>query len=113
MFALIGGDLGYDNGPSGRHGPRSSCATTRGRMTDSQGRLIPMVTCIGNHEVAGRLRQDTQGGDRSSSRSSMASTRKRSYATLDFGDYLSLVLLDTGTYRQDRRRANRVARQGR
>ena len=30
-------------------------------MTDSQGRLIPMVTCIGNHEVAGQLRQDKEG----------------------------------------------------
>jgi hypothetical protein len=64
-------------------------------MIGRDGRLIPMVACIGNHEVNGGY------------------TKPRSeapffyalfdglypdtgFASLDFGDYLSLVLLDTG-----------------
>jgi acid phosphatase type 7 len=94
MFAVIGGDLGYDNGRS----VEVSLAFLRNyskHMVGRDGRLIPMITCIGNHEVDGGyakprakapffyalfdgLYPDT------------------SHATLDFGDYLSLVLLDTG-----------------
>jgi len=94
MFALLGGDLGYDNGRSAS----TSLAFQRNysqTMIDGKGRLIPMVVCIGNHEVNGGY----------------GKTRKEapyffalhdglfadaSYAALDFGDYLSLVLLDTG-----------------
>jgi hypothetical protein len=94
MFALIGGDLGYDNGLNGHVALRfiQNYAQT---MTDSQGRLIPLVVCIGNHEVRGAygktLKEATYvtplfGG----------LFHETSYATLDFGDYLSLVLLDSG-----------------
>ncbi len=94
MFAVVGGDLGYDNGRS----VEVSLAFVRNyarHMIDPKGRLIPMVTCIGNHEVDGGYNK----------------TREKApffyalfdgfypdtgYATLDFGDYLSLVLLDTG-----------------
>jgi len=94
MFALIGGDLAYDNGLSGAtffEFIRSYSKT----MIDTQGRLIPMVTCVGNHEVRGgygkTLKEATFfnalfGGF----------FKETSYRTLDFGDYLSLVLLDTG-----------------
>jgi hypothetical protein len=94
MFALIGGDLGYDNGVSGFTAVRFLQNYSR-TMTDSQGRLIPMVTCLGNHEVRGSygktLKEATFftplfGG----------LYPERGYATLDFGDYLSLVLTDTG-----------------
>ena len=50
MFALIGGDLGYDNGRS----VEVSLAFLRNyskHMRGGDGRLIPMITCIGNHEV--------------------------------------------------------------
>jgi hypothetical protein len=93
MFAVIGGDLGYDNGVS----VEISLAFLRNyskTMIGRDGRLIPMVTAIGNHEVIGGYNK----------------TREKApffyalfdglypetgYATLDFGDYLSLVLLDT------------------
>jgi len=93
MFTVIGGDLGYDNGRS----VATSLAFLRNyskHMIAKNGRLIPLVTCIGNHEVNG----------------SFGKTREQApfyyalfdglfsatgYATLDFGDYLSLVLLDT------------------
>ena len=93
-FVVIGGDLAYDNGTA----PKVTLEWLRDysqNMIDSAGRLIPMVVTIGNHEVKG----------------GWAKTRKdapmffalfdglfseTSYAALDFGDYLSLVLMDTG-----------------
>jgi hypothetical protein len=94
LFAVIGGDLAYENGKSvGTHlGFLRNYSKT---MVGRDGRLIPMVACLGNHEVEGGY-----------------STKREKapffyamfdglypdtgYATLDFGDYLSLVLLDTG-----------------
>jgi hypothetical protein len=93
-FALVAGDLGYDNGVSYRTALAFLNNYSR-HMVDPQGRLIPLVTCIGNHEVKGGYGKqraaatyyfplfDTLYPD-------------TSYAALDFGDYLSLVLLDTG-----------------
>jgi hypothetical protein len=93
-FALIGGDLAYDNGTS----PRTFLAFLQNYskyMVDSQGRLIPMLACIGNHEVRGGY-----AGKRSDSPSFLSVFdglfRDTTFASLDFGDYLSLVLLDTG-----------------
>jgi hypothetical protein len=94
MFAVVGGDLGYDDGKS----VAVSLAFLRNyskHMITRNGRVIPLVACIGNHEVAGGYNK----------------TREKApffyalfdglypetgFATLDFGDYLSLVLLDTG-----------------
>ncbi len=93
-FALLGGDLAYDNGES----PETFLTFLRNysrQMIDPTGRLIPMITCIGNHEV-----NDKQGP---------ASVRAphylsvfdgfftdKPYGVLDIGDYLSFVLLDSG-----------------
>jgi hypothetical protein len=94
MFAVIGGDLGYDNGKS----VEVSLAFLRNyskQMIDRNGRLIPMVTCIGNHEVDG-------GYNKPRSKAPFFYALfdglfpDTGFATLDFGDYLSLVLLDTG-----------------
>ncbi len=94
MFTLIGGDLGYDNGRS----VEVSLAFIRNyskHMVGRDGRLIPLVTCLGNHEINGGYSTDREkatfffplfGG----------LYPETGYATLDFGDYLSLVLLDTG-----------------
>jgi acid phosphatase type 7 len=94
MFAIIGGDLGYDNGKS----VEISLAFLRNyskHMIGKNGRLIPMVTCIGNHEVDGGY-----GKPRAKAPFFYALFdglfTETGYATLDFGDYLSLVLLDTG-----------------
>ncbi len=94
MFALIGGDLGYDNGTK----VDKSLGFIRNysrHMIDPKGRLIPMVVCIGNHEVNG-----SYGKAREDAPFYFALHdglyADRSFATLDFGDYLSLVLLDTG-----------------
>jgi hypothetical protein len=93
MFAIIGGDLGYDNGRS----VEVSLAFLRNysrHMVGRNGRLIPMVTCIGNHEVEG-------GYNKPRTKAPFFYALfdglypETGYATLDFGDYLSLVLLDT------------------
>jgi hypothetical protein len=93
-FALIAGDLGYDNGTSARTA-LGFLKNYGQHMFDPQGRLIPLVTCLGNHEVKGGY-----------AKARSAATYyfplfdvlypETSYAALDFGDYLSLVLLDTG-----------------
>src|SRR5712692_10067740 len=94
MFAVVGGDLGYDNGRS----VEVSLAFLRNyskHMIGRDGRLIPMVTCIGNHEVDGGYDQPR---DKAPFFYALFDGLypETGFATLDFGDYLSLVLLDTG-----------------
>ena len=93
-FALIGGDLGYDNGSSAKTAIQFLQNYTK-HMIDPKGRLIPMVTCIGNHEVRGGY--STKREDATYYLPLFDGLYKETtYGTLDFGDYLSLVLLDTG-----------------
>jgi acid phosphatase type 7 len=92
-FALSAGDLAYDDGNK----PLvflKFLQNYRQHMVDPQGRLIPMVSCIGNHEVTGGYH-----GTRDKSPAYLSVFdgfyREKTFGTLDFGDYLSLVLLDT------------------
>ncbi len=94
MFAVVGGDLGYDNGRS----VEVSLAFLRNysrHMVGHDGRMVPMLACIGNHEVEG-------GYNKPRTKAPFFYALfdglypETGYATLDFGDYLSLVLLDTG-----------------
>jgi hypothetical protein len=94
MFAVIGGDLGYDNGKS----VQTSLAFLRNyskHMVGRNGRLIPLIAAIGNHEVEG-------GYNKPRSKAPFFYALfdglfpETGFASLDFGDYLSLVLLDTG-----------------
>jgi acid phosphatase type 7 len=94
MFAMIGGDLGYDNGRSASIAEAFIRNYSR-TMKDSEGRLIPMVVCIGNHEVRGGYNKTREDAPYFLSLFDGMYSEK-TYATLDFGDYLSLVLLDTG-----------------
>ncbi len=100
QFALIGGDLAYDNG----HSPKTFLQFFENyskTMRDTQGRTIPLVTCIGNHETTS-----------ASNLTGLFPSLKKpvaphylavfdgifnsvTYGVLDFADYLSLVLLDT------------------
>jgi hypothetical protein len=94
LFAVVGGDLGYDNGRSAA----ISLAFLRNwskHMVGRGGRLIPMVAGIGNHEVDG-------GYNKPRAKAPFFYALfdglypETGFATLDFGDYLSLVLLDSG-----------------
>lgn len=92
-FALIGGDLAYDNGRT----PETFTQFLRNyskHMVDAQGRLIPMLSCIGNHEVNGGYK-----GPRANSPQYLSVFDglfpEKTFGVVDIGDYLSLVLLDT------------------
>jgi hypothetical protein len=93
-FALIGGDLAYENGKS----VDVHLAFLRNysrTMFARDGRMIPMVACIGNHEVdGGYAKSRTKAPFFYSLFDGLFA--EKGYNTLDFGDYLSLVLLDTG-----------------
>ena len=93
-FAVVGGDLGYDNGTS----VETSLAFLRNysrTMVTRDGLMIPLLACLGNHEVQGGY-----GGSRAKGTFFYPLFEglypDTGYATLDFGDYLSLVMLDTG-----------------
>jgi hypothetical protein len=94
MFALIGGDLAYDDGFKVDANLAFLQNYSR-HMIDTDGRLIPMVVCIGNHEVRGGYNAKRSDGPLFFALHD-GLYRDRTFATLDFGDYLSLVLLDTG-----------------
>jgi hypothetical protein len=92
-FVLMGGDLAYDNGRS----PETFLEFLRNyssNLVDSSGRLVPILSCIGNHEVDGGY-----NGLRSDSPQYLSLFdglfSERTFGVLDIGDYLSLVLLDT------------------
>lgn len=93
-FVLIGGDLAYDNGTSAKTAIQFYANYSR-TMIDPKGRLIPMVSCLGNHEVRGGYK-----GKRSAATYYLplfdGLYSETTYGALDFGDYLSLVLLDSG-----------------
>ena len=94
MFAVVGGDLGYDNGKS----VDTSLAFLRNyskQMVGKGGRLIPMVACIGNHEVDGGFNKPREKAPFFYALFD-GLYPQTGHAVLDFGDYLSLVLLDTG-----------------
>jgi hypothetical protein len=93
-FILIDGDLGYDNGKD----PAVAVAFIRNYSKytiDSSGRLIPLVVGIGNHEVNGSYGK-TLAEATFFTPLFDGLYKETSYAALDFGDYLSLILLDTG-----------------
>jgi hypothetical protein len=94
MFAVIGGDLGYDNGRT----VEQSLAFLRNyskHMVGRDGRLIPMLACIGNHDVNGGYAKPREKAPFFYALFD-GLFPENGYGTLDFGDYLSLVLLDTG-----------------
>jgi len=93
-FALIAGDLAYDNGTS----PETFAQFLRNyrtHMVDPKGRLIPLLSCPGNHEVSGGYKKKREDSPHYLSVFD-GFYSETTYGVLDIGDYLSLVLLDTG-----------------
>lgn len=93
-FALIMGDLAYDNGRS----PETFTQylrNYRAHMVDAKGRLIPMLGGIGNHEVNGGYKGQRENAPQYLSVFDGFYPEK-TFGVLDIGDYLSLVLLDSG-----------------
>lgn len=93
-FAVLGGDLAYSNGVDATRWVdwiQSWSENARGK----DGRAIPMVIAIGNHEVKGgykgRLPDDAPYFS-----SLFDLPENRTYYALDVGDYLSFLVLDSG-----------------
>ncbi|NGX41803.1 MAG: hypothetical protein K940chlam7_00077 [Chlamydiae bacterium] len=101
MFALVGGDIAY---AGNKYSVRTS-HTQRQRwltwviawnqhMVTPDGYLIPMIPTIGNHDVNGRYDQTPEQAPFFYSLFSFPG--RQGYNALDFGDFLSIIVLDSG-----------------
>lgn len=96
LFAVVGGDLAYDDG---KHLDRTQhyLRDWHAHMRTPDNRLIPMIVTIGNHEVQGGF----AWGDLAKAPFYYSLFDglfpRGSFATLDVGRDLSLILLDTHT----------------
>jgi acid phosphatase type 7 len=103
-FAIVGGDIAYVNNEPKAHPRWFDFFRVWGEtMRAPDGRIIPIVPAIGNHEVNGDT-YEIRGGE---PRRGMSADRalffytlfsfpgRPGYNVLDFGDYLSLVALDS------------------
>lgn len=103
-FAIIGGDLAYSLTNMGflqkfisRETPHrwlTWLAGWKAEMVASDGRLIPLIPAIGNHETMGGEGQTPEQAKFFYALFTMPG--KQGYNVLDFSDYLSLILLDSG-----------------
>jgi acid phosphatase type 7 len=93
MFVVIAGDLAYENGLSPAIFLEFMKNYSRD-LRDDQKRLIPMLGCVGNHEVVGGYKKTRAEAPFFYSMFD-GLFPETGYAHLDFGDYLSLIFLDT------------------
>jgi acid phosphatase type 7 len=104
-FIIWGGDLAYADGRLDNVGRWYEFfdAMLNTLITDD-GRVVPVVVCIGNHEINGGYyfrTDDYEQTDEARSRiapffySLFAFPGQPGYGVLDFSDYLSLLILDT------------------
>lgn len=106
-FVLLGGDLAYSNGdPRLVKREEEWFETVTKTLVTKDGRLIPVIAAIGNHEVfsardtAAAFQQMIQQtgvkfGEATYYQRLHAHARDRQYGIVDVGNYLSLVLLNT------------------
>ena len=93
-FAVVGGDWAYADGlPEKVQRWFDLWDVWNQTMRAPDGRLIPLVAAIGNHEVRGGRGASTR--DAPYYYRQFAFPAEPGYGVLDFGDYLSLVILDT------------------
>lgn len=92
-FVVLGGDLAYENGIWAMRVVEWLQSWTRTAVT-KDGRLLPLVAGIGNHEVRGHYNGKVPG-DAPYYYGLFTLPDGRASRTLDFGRYLSLVLLDS------------------
>jgi hypothetical protein len=110
-FVVFGGDLSYANGdPRNVRREEQWFETIARTLVTADGRLIPALVAIGNHEVFSARRLDgapvnkdsllkaygIADGDAPYYNALFAQPRNHRYGVVDFGNYLSIVLLNTG-----------------
>lgn len=104
-FIVWGGDLAYADGrPDRAYRWVEFLEIMRTSLVTPEGRVIPVLAGIGNHEVRGAYHHNIETYDGSPEwqreyapyyYSLFAFPGHPGYGVLDFADYLSLVLLDT------------------
>lgn len=99
LFALLGGDLAYTNNAN----PERWFAFVDSWVENARtpdGRLVPMMVAIGNHEVknGGYRPRDAPGPEAATEFFSLFHMQEKGQArqVIDFGRELSFVLLDSG-----------------
>jgi hypothetical protein len=94
LFGFVGGDLSYSNArdvaPELRYYKQWNA-----HMRAEGNRLIPMVVGIGNHEVNGGYQKTRAEAPYFYALFDGLFKGGGAYGTLDFGDYLSLIILDS------------------
>lgn len=97
-FVVIGGDLAYScekaSKPENRERWDVYFDSWKKHARTVDGRLIPMIVTIGNHEVPGGYHQPPERAAAYYALFSMPGAQ--GYNVLDFGPYFSLFLLDSG-----------------
>jgi hypothetical protein len=98
-FVLIGGDLAYANNrpedkPENVQRWYDFFDSWKKKSIAPDGRMIPLLVTLGNHEVKGFWGKTPANAVGFYALFSMPG--KQGYNNLDFGNYLSLVLLDSG-----------------
>lgn len=92
LFALIGGDIAYDNALQPLLWIKFFKQYHEHLKTPS-GRLVPLLAGIGNHEVVGGFGQTPAKSTFFYTTFNMY--KEHAYAVIDFAKYLSIVFLDT------------------
>lgn len=95
-FVVLGGDLAYSNGGTNQENIKrwfDYFASWKTNAVAPDGRLIPMLVTLGNHEVKNSYRQPVEKA--ASFYTLFSSPGGQGYTALDFGKYLSLFLLDS------------------
>ncbi len=106
-FALWGGDLAYCDGAQARLGRwYDFFDSVKKSMITPEGRVIPVLAAVGNHEVQGGYYKKSPDPRESEDARRLrvspyymtffAMPGQPGYNVLDFGDYLSVILLDSG-----------------
>lgn len=98
-FALLGGDIAYSGSKFiffREEGDRwiQFLKTWSSTMKRADGTLIPLITAIGNHDINGRYGQSASNA--SFYYFLFPTHNSTGYQVVDFGNYLSLWILDSG-----------------
>lgn len=97
LFALVGGDIAYAVRSSrSENNPRwiEWVKLWHKEMVSQDGRLIPVIAALGNHDIIGQFGQTPLQAAVYSTLFPLPGDQ--GYATLDFGCYLSIIILDSG-----------------
>ncbi|MEY4939572.1 MAG: hypothetical protein RIQ93_1307, partial [Verrucomicrobiota bacterium] len=106
-FALWGGDLAYCDGAQARLGRwYDFFDSVKKSMITAEGRVIPVLAAVGNHEVQGGYYKKSDDPKETEEARRLrvspyyltffAMPGQPGYNVVDFGNYLSVILLDSG-----------------